>query len=311
MLGRRVASKEAGWMGVVPQGRRLDLAHVVRAVGCRPEIRLAESFQIEGGIGEALERLRAARKLKGHRCTTLLAPGQYQLLQLEAPDVPEDERKAALRWRLKDMVDFPVERASIDILEIPGGGAAGGRATGLFVAAAGGDAVAAAMKAFDDARIALEAIDLPELAQRNVAALFEEPNRGLAFLSLGEQGGLLTLTHRGELYAFRHIDIGARQLADADGERQRALVERIALELQRSLDTFDRQFSFISVARLVVACSEAVDGLQPSLAENLYVPVQLMDLADVVDFPGLPELRNPQRQAQCLPVLGAALRDQA
>ena len=43
------------------------------------------------------------------------------------------------------------------------------------------------------------------------------------------------------------------QLAKADLERKQQLFERIGLELQRSLDAFDRQYSFISLPRLLIA----------------------------------------------------------
>lgn len=311
MVGLPVAKKAQGWVSVVPRGSRIDLAHVMRAVASRPEIRMLESFAVSGGEVDALQRLRTTYKLKQAQVTTLLGSGDYRLVQLEAPDVPEDERREALRWRLKDMVDFPVDRASVGVLDIPGSAGAGGRTAGVFVAAAAAEVVAARMAAFDQARVPLQVIDLPELAQRNVATLFEEPSRGLAFLSIGEDGGLLTFSHRGELYAFRRIEVTAAQLAEADGERRQQVLERVALELQRSLDTFDRQFSFVSVARLLVACTTAVDELQSVLAANLYLPVQLMDLTTVMDCTAVPELRNVQRQAQCLAVIGAALRSDA
>lgn len=311
MVGLPVTKKAQGWMSVVPHGTRIDLAHVIREVASRPEVQMLESFAVHGDEAEALQRLRTTYKLKQANVTTLLGTGDYRLVQLEAPEVPEQERREALRWRLKDMVDFPVDQASVDVLDIPGGTAPGGRSAGVLVAAASAEVVAKRMGAFDKARVPLQVIDLPELAQRNVAALFEEPNRGLAFLSIADDGGLLTFTHHGELYAFRRIDVTASQLADADGERRQQILERVALELQRSLDTFDRQFSYVSIARLMVACSAAVDELQPVLAANLYLPVQMMDLTTVMDCAAIPELRNIQRQAQCLGVLGAALRSAA
>jgi MSHA biogenesis protein MshI len=42
---------------------------------------------------------------------------------------------------------------------------------------------------------------------------------------------------------------------------------------------------------------------------NLSVPVEVLDLETVLDFSRVPALRDPLRQAQCLQVLGAALRD--
>jgi MSHA biogenesis protein MshI len=45
------------------------------------------------------------------------------------------------------------------------------------------------------------------------------------------------------------------------------------------------------------------------LSENLYLPIETIDLANVMDFPAVPELKHPTRQAQCLLTIGAALRD--
>lgn len=295
-------------MALVPARDRIDIAHVVREGRERPEIRALESFRVEPDMRACLLRLRTAKHLDRYACTTLLAPGHYHLAQLETPPVPAPERADALRWRFKDMVDFPVEDASIGVLDIPLEGAGSSRQPMVYAVAASASTVGAVMHDYAVAKLPLEAIDIPELAQRNVAALFETENRGLAFLHLDESGGLLTITYRGELYAVRKIEISAAQLADADPDRRAQLLERVMLELQRTLDNFDRQYSFISVAGLLVASCPEVSELQSYLAENLYVPVQRMDLATVCDFPAVPELRDVARQAQCLPVIGAALR---
>lgn len=307
MFGKLTRQKEVGWMAVVPSRGRIDLAHVVREGRERPEIRLLESFSTNTDVPAALLRLRGAKKLDTYSCTTLLPAGQYHLAQIEAPSVPVEERAEALRWRFKDMVDFPVDGASIGVIDIPVEGGSS-RQPMVYAVAAGAAAVAPVMRMYDESRLHLEAIDIPELAQRNVAALFETENRGLAFLHLDESGGLLTITYRGELYAVRKIEVSTVQLADADIDRRAQLVERVMLELQRTLDNFDRQYSFISVAGMVIASSPAVPELRAYLSENLYVPVQAMDLATVCDFPAIPELRDGARQAQCLPAIGAALR---
>lgn len=294
-------------MAVVPSRDRIDLAHVVREAQGRPEIRLLESFRGDPDQTAALHRLRAARQLGNYACTTLLPAGDYHLAQMETPPVPPEERADALRWRFKEMVDFPVEGASIGVIDIPVEGGST-RQSMVYAVAASGAVVGPLMQRYDAAKLNLEVIDIPELAQRNVAALFETENRGLAFLHLDESGGLLTITYRGELYAVRRIEVSAAQLADADAERRSQLLERVMLELQRTLDNFDRQYNFISVVGMTVATSPEVPELLPYLAENLYVPVQTMDLAGVCDFPAIPELRDVTRQAQCLPAIGAALR---
>jgi MSHA biogenesis protein MshI len=65
------------------------------------------------------------------------------------------------------------------------------------------------------------------------------------------------------------------------------------------------------VSRLLVASEFDCASTVAAIAENLYLPVQAADLAGVLDFAALPELRSPERQAQCLLAIGAALRSAA
>jgi MSHA biogenesis protein MshI len=68
---------------------------------------------------EALEKAGKELHSANYRCTTVLAGGEYQFMSVEAPNVPRDELKTAMRWRLKDMLDFPVDDATIDVLDLP------------------------------------------------------------------------------------------------------------------------------------------------------------------------------------------------
>lgn len=299
---------EAGWMSVVRHGDRIDLAHVICPVGKRPEIKLCDSFRIEKSETDALSRLGQSRGLKRYRCAVLLGENDYRLVQVDAPAVPAEERVQALRWRLKDVVDFPVDDAAIAVADIP---TEGGRQASVFAVVAPASVVGERMALFHEKKIPLEAIDIPEMAVRNVAVLFEEPNRGLAFLALTQGDSLLTITCGGELFLSRRIEIDSNALATADEERRRQILERLALELQRTLDNFDRQYGFISVSRLLVASEFDSAGTVAGLVENLYLPVQAADLATVADFAGLPELRSAERQAQSLLAIGAALRSNA
>ena len=302
------AKFEDGWMAVVKRSQRLDLAHVIRPAGQRPEIRSFDSFHIETDEADALMRLARSRGLKHYRCTTLLGESDYRMAQVDAPSVPAEERIQAMRWRLKDVVDFPLDTAALAIADIP---LEGGRQASAFAVAAPAAAVGEKMGKFQQAKVRLEAIDIPEMAVRNVAVLFEEANRGLAFLLLSEEGSLLIITYKGELYLSRRIEMNAEALAPDDAERRGQMRERLALELQRTLDNFDRQYGFISVSRLLVATEQDSAGLTAALAENLYIPVQAMDLALVADFNALPELAQAERQAQGLLAIGAALRTSA
>ena len=301
--------RQPGWLAILPQDGVVTLAHVVRQAHSRPVLRRLEHYAVgKGERNDALPRLRAAFRLKSRECTTLLADGDYNVTLLDAPPVPPEERRDALRWALKELVSYPVDNACLAVLDIPSAGLPPGRQAGVLVVSAAEAAVRARVAPFEAAKIRLAAVDIPELAQRNVAALLEEDNRGLAFLRLDERGLMLTLTFHGELVAVRRGEMNTLQLSGGSEEMRARVRERLVLELQRSLDNFDRQYSHIPIAKVVLACYPQVDGLAAALAANSYVPVQEMDLAPVIDLSAQPELGDPQFQARSLLAIGAALR---
>lgn len=300
--------RKSGWLAIRVHADRIDLAHVQRNAAGRPEVSSLDSWRREGDLEEMLKRLRKDLKLGQYRCAITLNQGEYQLLQIDAPNVPREEMRDAVRWQVKDMLDYPPQSATLDVLDIPTEQAGAGRPKSIFVVAANNSVVAMQMQLFERTQIPLEVIDIPEMAQRNLAALYEEEERGLALLTFDETGGLLTFTYHGELYAMRRIEMTAEQLIHADAEQRQQHLERITLELQRSLDHFDRQYSFITLSRLLFMPVAALPGMASYLAANLYLPVQEMNLAEVLDFQAIPEMQDPARQAQCLQMIGLALR---
>jgi MSHA biogenesis protein MshI len=285
-------------------------AIVRRPAEGKPAVTFA-SFFPGAPTAEALEKAGKDLHCANYRCTTVLGGGDYQFLSVEAPNVPREELKAAMRWRLKDVLDFPVTDATYDVLDIPLDPNAPTRPQqSIFAIAARNSVIQARQKLFTQSKIRLRTIDIPEMAQRNVSAMLEPEGRGVAMLSFGEDGGLLTVSWRAELYLSRRIDVTLAQLLDADHERRHQSFDKITLELQRSLDNFERQFSFISVAKLVLAPSGAA-GLEEYLASNLYTRVETLDLGQLLDLGGNPELEGGARQQRFFVAIGAALRVEA
>lgn len=258
---------------------------------------------------EMLQRLAKESPVRNYQCSLLLAPDEYQLFSLEALNVPHEELKSAMRWRLKDMLDYHIDDATIDVLDAPGDKNAGGRSHAMFAVAAKNKLIAERQGLFLDADLALAIIDIPDMAQRNISALLETEGRGLAMLSFDDSGGLLTVTFGGELYLSRRLDIKLALLRSDDADKKTALFERITLELQRSLDHFDRQHNFITTAKLWIApLGEVADELQTYLSSNMYMPVEVLKLENVLDLSKIPELQDAERQQAYFMTIGAALR---
>ncbi|MES2771306.1 MAG: hypothetical protein V4623_04905 [Pseudomonadota bacterium] len=310
-------------LAVLPEADRVALAQVNVDVeaGQRISIEQLEVFRIESNALDALKVLRRSHHLDKFNCTTLLAAEHYRIVQLDTPSVPLAEQKEALRWKLKAIVSFPVDDACLDFIEIPNKSSLpGGRpaqnsdlalatqANSLFAVIASAENVRRQAQCFEQARIRLDSIDIPELAQRNVAVLFEEPQRGLLCLRLDHTGGLLTLTVAGELIAFRRVEVSALHLALEDAEMRARAMDRLLLEVQRSLDHFDRQHSYINISRLLVASAVELEHLVDAITESVDITVQAMDLAEVLELGKVPALRSLSFQAANMLAIGAALR---
>jgi len=49
-------------------------------------------------------------------CNVVLPPPDYQLLMIEKPDVPAEEMRDAVKWKLKDLVTSPIESLAVDTI---------------------------------------------------------------------------------------------------------------------------------------------------------------------------------------------------
>lgn len=279
----------------------------IRFSGVMPQVVRCEYHETGAISAAVLEKLRRDAGLGGHHFTMLLAPGEYQILLVEPLNVPAAELKTAIRWKIKDSLNYHVDNATVDVLRIPSGKTGTEHAQSLYAVAAANDIIQKHMALFEQTKIGLDVIDIPEMAQRNIAALFEQEDRALALLAFDERGGLLTVTSGGELYLARRIETSAGQLQDADESLREQGRDRVELELQRSLDYFDRQFNHLPVSRILVSAADGT-GLAEFLAGMMSARVEKLDLSQVLDTSMIPALADSEFAANALPVLGAALR---
>ena len=102
------------------------------------------------------------------------------------------------KWPVWKTVDFPLVDAAIDCIAIPG--EQQGRKQGVFAVAAARTVVASVVERFADAKIKLAAIDIPEMALRNISALFAPSRRGNAHPHITQKA-----QHGGNVVQMRHV----------------------------------------------------------------------------------------------------------
>ena len=264
----------------------------------RPSLNACADHVGEGGSVKAWSRFAQAPV----PVSLVLGPGEYQLLPIDAPPVPPQELTLAVRWRIKDLIEVPLDDVTVDVIRLGTGSAAVGNK--LLAVVAHNDVLRRYLTLAEQAGVAVDAIDIPELAQRNLAALLETPDRPLALLSLTARGGLLTVTRNGELCFHRRVQFNQEGLTGRDGADIEVALQGLALELQRSLDYIDRHHNAWRLDRIVLAPPPAMTHLPDALRQHLYLPLEVADLGPA--FGGaLPE---PNTLSACWFALGGALR---
>jgi MSHA biogenesis protein MshI len=304
-LGR--GKQEPGWLAVGIEADAIRIAQVIPSAIGKP---LAGRWGLlrspAPSKDHSLDKITRDEGLQHFQCTTLLGPSEYQILMVDAPSVPRDELRAAIRWRIKDLLEYHADDATVDVLEIPADpGAGGAKPRSMYAIAAPNELVQKRIEAFDAAHLSLKVIDIPEMAQRNVASHFEQPERTTAMVSFRDWGGLLTFSYGGELLLSRRLEVTWDQLALA--EHRNHYFERVTTELQRSFEHLERQFHRFPVGELLLAPLPEPTGLAEHLAANLYVPVRAFSLAEVIEFP--PDvMAKDAEQWEFFHLFGAAMR---
>ncbi|MFN2645417.1 MAG: agglutinin biogenesis protein MshI [Burkholderiales bacterium] len=304
---KRPSKRESGWLAIALGARELRYVHGRANAGKTTITRCGTQ-----AFGDDKELQRVARDLgfERYQRLTVLPPADYQLLLVDAPNVPASELKNAARWRVKDMLDYPVEQATVDIFDVPPDPAGASQAHTMYAAAAKNDVIRSCMERFTRARMPLSVIDIEETAQRNIAAQLESSDRGLALIYPADDRVLLTVNFRGELYLARRIDVALHELEAVAQGTVDDPKNRVLLEVQRSFDHLERQFPSISVAKVLIAPTPADTDLHIYLGANLDVPVEELQLEDVLDI--APDIDFTGGLGwQFFHLLGATLREPA
>ncbi|MGH8751421.1 MAG: agglutinin biogenesis protein MshI, partial [Burkholderiales bacterium] len=113
------SAQQTGVLALSFNGQGVRFAHVWRPAAGRPAVLRCESYRLQADNPAALEKLRKDARLDQYQCATLLDASEYQMLQVEAPAVPKPELKAAIRWRIKDLLNYPIDDAMVDVFDIP------------------------------------------------------------------------------------------------------------------------------------------------------------------------------------------------
>ncbi len=286
------------------------MALVRHLAGQRPKVlRIVVEEAPLGFQDPVLKKIIGEFDLRRIPVSAVIGAPDYQIAQVQTPDVPRAEMRAAARYSLRDVFDFPIDNATLDLFDLPAEANSGAKGT-CFAIATRGDAVQSITKTFERQFRRFDVIDIPELCQRNLAALLPQDAKGVAFLLIRDDFAQLVLTRRGMLYVTRRFDFGMRGELNGDADAEATELpldpQMLSLELQRSLDYYESHFDESAILDLFIApTGSRANIMAAELGASTGLRISMFNLFDLVDVSFDAEI--PDGWLPCM-AIGAALR---
>ncbi len=261
-----------------------------------------------------MKRLKSALPAAG-RAILVLDPDKYQIMQVEAPNVPPEELVGAIRWRATEFLEGSPNDYTLDVLGIAVEGA--GK---VIAVAARNEVVRAHMLDCEGLGVPLSVIDVGETAQRNLlnAVLLAEPDAPNVAAALVADAGraLMVIAAQGQLHFFRRFEFNADLLAVPVDEAQPAMIgqgavaetaSRSLTQLKRSLDLWDDSYPHLPLATLRVHAGAKTEAIVGRIASEAGVETRPLAVSTIFKVaPGKDS--PPWLDTAYLPLLGALLR---
>ncbi len=228
---------------------------------------LDASFSHSGWQGQLADYVQR-HKLANTDCYVSLTSHWYQLLQIEKPNVPEEEVYAALGWPLKDLLS-PNTEYVYDYLNPPAQVAGQSK---LSVVAIPHKDITNISKGIYDADLTLKIISIEETATVELT-----PKSDDAVMSLVQEHGeeiVLNIVKNNELYFTRRLK-GFENLGSySESELSMGITESLCVQIQRSMDYFESQLRQSPVRKVLLKLDTALaEELANQIQVNMGLPV--------------------------------------
>lgn len=259
------------------------------------EIILCEyhSFATDQELLSILSAFVKDNQIKNSLCCLVLSSEDYQLLVTDALPVNANEFQSAIRWKIKNLLRYPLQNVIIDSFYLP---KMKTNLNKIMVVAAEASKLQTVSELIETAGLKLQIIDISDLALRNIGTLFEE--EALAFVYIQENSIQLMIFYQKRIYVSRFLKFG---LGHAE-EMILAGIERLSTEIQRSFDYYLSLWDHPSPSKLFYSSVTAIssDAIE-YLSQKIRIPVELINLNKIIKIN--PALSN-EEQAKFLLSIG-------
>lgn len=205
----------------------------------------------------------------------VLTNDKSKIIQVERPNVPEEEINSALKWQIKDLVNVPPEKMLLDYFDGP-----------TFAGVKKVNVVCVSKSEVSDLVNDLFSYDLKVVAITTEEFAFASllPIENHATLMVCQQPGEeinLLIVKEGQVFFTRRLRGFSTIDTQSQNELMLGVIDSLSLEIQRSTDYFERQLKQAPIKNIQVLLPiENEAFIAEKLAENTNVDVQLLSMPD-------------------------------
>jgi MSHA biogenesis protein MshI len=257
-------------------------------------------------LQDSLTTIVKYHKLETVSCSWILHPDQYQLLLVDALPVPASEFQAAIRWKIKDLLRFPIDDVVIDRFSLPIKKASTGQDMIMVVAAKLSD-LKPMSELLQRSGLNLHKISVLELSLLTIASLFDKEDKVTAFIYMQENNSQLIITSKNELHFARRIEWGVGfiellQTTTLEKSEITKKIDQLALEVQRSFDYYQSQWRQPMPSRILFSAVRSISvDVASLLSQNLSIPAEVLNITNYFNNT---KVISIEEQGKYLPILG-------
>lgn len=268
----------------------------------KPVLQIRDCQYFSGDIKvqqDGLNKFVEQHQLQHANCRGVLSLDDYQLMLIAKPKVTDSELGEAVRWLVKDLIDFPIEEAVVDVFPAP---TRAGQAPKIYVVIARLAWLTMVDAIIAKAGLNLQCVNIAALAIRNIlSSLPIVGNSAVLLIKEGDHYYILVVKER-LVYLERKLEFSSQN--ELNPQVFELFCNELVAELQRSIDFYQNRERTIPVKIF----------LDPVLGQNQRL-VQLIEAAMTLHVEALVIRKWVSKveempldvQTHCLSVIGEAL----
>jgi len=210
------------------------------------------------------------------QCQLVLSAEQYQMIQVEKPDVPESEIAGALKWQIKDLVPYSPDDMVLDYFYAP---VQQGVAEKLYVICTPLNTLKPIVSTLMNEDISLTAVTVEEFAFANLLPFSDDAQ--LMLCQQPDEEVFIIIVKQGRLCFHRRLRGFAQLGSKSEEELSFGAIDSLSLEIQKSTDYFERQLKQSMIRSIQVILPIATESyIIGKLAENTNIKVTPLALPE-------------------------------